>query len=112
MLISSVFPINSRRQARPVSKTSFFGGAFLHASSSIIPVPPRKRQHYTVVAFVPPSTPDTPVNMVSKGVKVALLQDEHLRNGLNVHRGMITCEAVARDLGYDYVSPLEALGRI
>lgn len=51
------------------------------------------------------------MSMVTKGVKSALLQDEHLRNGLNVHRGMITYEAVARDLGYEYVSPLEALGR-
>ena len=25
--------------------------------------------------------------------------------GLNVHRGKVTCEAVARDLNYDYVEP-------
>ena len=33
----------------------------------------------------------------------------HLRNGLNVHDGMVTYEAVARDLGYDYVDPTTLL---
>lgn len=51
------------------------------------------------------------LNLVNKGVKAALTGDEHLLNGLNVHRGMITCEAVARDLGYDYVPAREALNR-
>jgi len=39
----------------------------------------------------------------------ALAQDEHLRRGLNVHQGQVTCFEVARDLGYDYVSPEQAL---
>lgn len=51
------------------------------------------------------------LSLVNKGVKLALLSDEHLLNGLNVHQGMITYEAVARGLGYDYVPPIEALGR-
>lgn len=51
------------------------------------------------------------MSMVTKGVKLALQDDPHLCNGLNVHRGMITYEAVANDLGYEYVPPLEALGR-
>ena len=29
--------------------------------------------------------------------------------GLNVYRGMVTYEEVARDLGYDYTPPREAL---
>ena len=33
----------------------------------------------------------------------AMLDDPHLIAGLNVHRGMVTYEEVARDLGYDYV---------
>jgi alanine dehydrogenase len=49
------------------------------------------------------------LNMVTKGVKLALLDDMHLLNGLNVHQGMITYEAVARDLGYEYARPVEAL---
>lgn len=49
------------------------------------------------------------LNLVSKGVKQALLSDPHLLNGLNVHKGMITYEAVARDLGYEFVNPREAL---
>ncbi len=49
------------------------------------------------------------LNLVTKGPKLALLNDEHFLNGLNVHHGMITYEAVARELGYDYVPPLDAL---
>jgi len=49
------------------------------------------------------------LSLVNKGVKQALLSDPHLLNGLNVHKGMITYEAVARDLGYAYVNPREAL---
>ena len=49
------------------------------------------------------------LNLVTKGVKMALLSDGHLLNGLNVHKGKITYEAVARDLGYDYVTPTDAL---
>lgn len=49
------------------------------------------------------------MNLVTKGVKLALLGDRHLLNGLNIHKGMITYDAVARELGYDYVSAVEAL---
>ncbi|KTD24792.1 alanine dehydrogenase [Legionella lansingensis] len=49
------------------------------------------------------------MSLVTKGVKLALLSDGHLLNGLNVHKGMITYEAVARELGYDYVDATEAL---
>ena len=45
--------------------------------------------------------------IANKGWKQALADDEHLRNGLNVWNGKVTYEAVARDLGYDYV-PAEA----
>ncbi|GAB2500540.1 alanine dehydrogenase [Pseudoxanthomonas sangjuensis] len=49
------------------------------------------------------------VQLANKGAKQALLDDEHLRNGLNVHAGKITYKAVADDLGYAYVPALEAL---
>jgi len=49
------------------------------------------------------------MSLVTKGVKLALLSDVHLLNGLNVHKGMITYEAVARDLGYEYVPANDAL---
>jgi alanine dehydrogenase len=39
----------------------------------------------------------------------ALKADPHLANGLNVHAGHITYEAVARDLGYEYLSAEDAL---
>ena len=50
--------------------------------------------------------------LANKGVKAALEQDEHLRNGLNVAKGQITEPAVAEALGYDYVPPLEALSEL
>jgi alanine dehydrogenase len=40
----------------------------------------------------------------------ALRQDVGLRNGLNVCLGQVTNQAVAQDLGYDYVSAEAALG--
>lgn len=39
----------------------------------------------------------------------ALRQDRHLRNGLNVHRGMMTYAPVAEALGYDFVDAEDAL---
>jgi alanine dehydrogenase len=48
------------------------------------------------------------VKLANSGVK-AMLDDEHLLNGLNVHAGKITYEAVAKDLGYDYVPAAQAL---
>ena len=47
--------------------------------------------------------------LADKGYKKALLDDPHLLNGLNVHRGKVTFEAVARDLGHKYTSAREAL---
>jgi alanine dehydrogenase len=43
------------------------------------------------------------------GWKEALIRDPHLANGLNVHAGHVNHEAVARDLGYDYLSAAHAL---
>ena len=47
--------------------------------------------------------------LADKGVKQALMDDPDLRNGLNVYRGRVTCEAVAHDLHYDYLPAVEAL---
>jgi len=47
--------------------------------------------------------------LANNGYKKALLGDEHLLNGLNVHAGKITYQAVAQDLGYDYTPAVEAL---
>ncbi|PZF77646.1 alanine dehydrogenase [Aestuariivirga litoralis] len=41
--------------------------------------------------------------IANKGWKKALLDDAHLRNGLNVADGKVTYKAVADDLGYAYV---------
>ena len=49
--------------------------------------------------------------LADKGALSALQDDSHLRNGLNIHAGMVTYRAVAEALGYEYVEALEALGR-
>jgi alanine dehydrogenase len=49
------------------------------------------------------------MSLVTKGVKLALSSDVHLRNGLNIHKGKVTYEAVARELGYDYIPAEDAL---
>jgi alanine dehydrogenase len=43
------------------------------------------------------------------GWREALSRDPHLANGLNVHAGHVNHEAVARDLGYNYLSATDAL---
>jgi alanine dehydrogenase len=47
--------------------------------------------------------------LADKGARQAMLDDPHLLNGLNVHRGKVTFADVARDLGYEYVPAREAL---
>ena len=47
--------------------------------------------------------------IADKGWKAALAANKHLANGLNVWNGKVTCEPVARDLGYDYVPVSQAL---
>lgn len=42
------------------------------------------------------------LNLITKSPKLALLSDVHLLNGLNVHQGKVTYEAVARELDYEY----------
>jgi len=49
------------------------------------------------------------INIANKGYKVALEDDAHLLNGLNVHKGMVTCKSVADNLGFEYVEPADAL---
>jgi alanine dehydrogenase len=49
------------------------------------------------------------IALADKGYRRALLEDRHLRNGLNVHRGRVTNRAVAAALGHKYVDPNEAL---
>jgi len=51
------------------------------------------------------------VQLANKGAKKAMLDDEHLLAGLNVHKGRITYKAVAHDLGQEYVPAAEALAR-
>lgn len=49
------------------------------------------------------------MNMASKGIKNALLTDPHLLNGLSVHAGRLTYEAVAEAVKDRYVPATESL---
>ena len=48
-------------------------------------------------------------DLANYGWREALSLDQHLAQGLNVHAGHINHEAVAQDLGYDYLSAEDAL---
>lgn len=50
-----------------------------------------------------------PVLALAKNGLDALRSDPHLRNGLNVYKGLVTNEGVANDLHYAYVPPIQAL---
>ncbi|MBI1954145.1 MAG: alanine dehydrogenase [Proteobacteria bacterium] len=49
------------------------------------------------------------LNLANKGYRQALLDDIHLRNGLNVSQGYVTHAAVAESLDYDYYPPEKIL---
>lgn len=49
------------------------------------------------------------LRLANKGYKQALIEDEHLRNGLNVYRGQVTCQSVAENLNFDYVTAEQVL---
>ena len=49
------------------------------------------------------------LSLADKGYRRAMLEDQHLLAGLNIHNGKVTYEAVARDLGLSYISPRDAL---
>jgi alanine dehydrogenase len=48
--------------------------------------------------------------LAEKGWKQACADDAHLLNGLNVHRGQVTNEPVATNLGYEFVNPATLVG--
>tara|TARA_B100000614_G_scaffold73395_1_gene65378 strand:+ start:1738 stop:2850 length:1113 start_codon:yes stop_codon:yes gene_type:complete len=48
-------------------------------------------------------------SLANSGWQNALKNDEHLKNGLNVHAGSVNFEAVADELGYPYKSPDEII---
>ncbi|OPX55138.1 alanine dehydrogenase [Oceanospirillum multiglobuliferum] len=50
------------------------------------------------------------VALADKGWQLALKDDKHLMNGLNIHAGQVTNSAVAKTLGYAYINPTEIVG--
>jgi len=50
------------------------------------------------------------LTLADEGYERALKDDPHLCVGLNVYKGVVTCEGVAEALGYDYREPLAAMG--
>ena len=55
------------------------------------------------------ATMDYALLIANKGWRVALLENEGLRHGLNVCEGHVTNESVAHDLEYPYISPSNLL---
>ncbi|MBV1908135.1 MAG: alanine dehydrogenase [Kangiellaceae bacterium] len=49
------------------------------------------------------------ISIANNGYKAALEKDQHLMNGLNVHKGVITCDSVAEALGFDFVPAPDAI---
>ena len=49
------------------------------------------------------------ISLADQGYRRAMLEDPHLREGLNVHAGQVTYKAVAEALGHDYTSAQDAL---
>jgi len=49
--------------------------------------------------------------LADKGFRQACTDDPHLRNGLNIHDGKVTCEAVAKALDLPYVAADKAIKR-
>jgi len=48
--------------------------------------------------------------LADRGCRQALAEDPHLRRGLNVHAGLLTCPEVAEALGCAHTPPEQALG--
>jgi alanine dehydrogenase len=44
------------------------------------------------------------IALADKGWRSAIGDDPHLRAGLNIHAGAVTHQAVAHDLGFDFVA--------
>lgn len=55
------------------------------------------------------ATMDYALKIANQGWRKALIENIGLRNGLNVCLGQVTYEAVAADLGYEYVRPESVL---
>ena len=49
------------------------------------------------------------IRLANKGYKQALLDDQHLMNGLNVINGQVTNQSVAEALGFTFIEPKTAL---
>lgn len=49
------------------------------------------------------------LDIANRGARDALINNPHLRSGLNVYRGKVTCLPVAETLGYDWEDPTHML---
>lgn len=48
--------------------------------------------------------------LANKGWQDAVKDDKHLMNGLNIHAGQVTNQAVAEALDYSYFNPTDLVG--
>ena len=52
------------------------------------------------------------MSLANNGFNQALLNDKGLCEGLNICKGKVTIEAVAKEQGYEYIAPMEMLNMI
>ena len=52
------------------------------------------------------------IALAEKGAKKALSDDAHLRKGLNVAKGKITCKEVAEAQNLPFVEPMEVIAQL
>ena len=50
--------------------------------------------------------------LADKGYKKALEEDNNFLEGLNIFKGQVTYEAVAKVFGHEYIAPKEALSNV
>ena len=100
------FPIGHGLQSsacwRPVTALYRPTAHFSHAGARVV-------SGFVVSAAAYSPLPHT-LAIADKGWEVALREDRHLAEGLNVWNGHVTYKAVAEDLGYVYMSAAEILG--
>jgi len=87
------------------SKPTFVVDGVLHYCVANMPGAVPRTSTFALSSATHPFT----LELANKGFPRALIENEHLLKGLNVHEGKITCRAVAEALGLTYAPATELL---
>ena len=88
------------------SNPTFVEGGIVHYCVANMPGAVARTSTYALNNVTLPHV----LRIADMGWREALRANPHLANGLNVSDGKVTCEAVARELGYGFVPVGEVLG--